>query len=93
MIESLGRITKGKNRTANVQNRLRNSKVLLNLTYRCETRTWNRVDSSRNQAIEMSSFRGACSATRWDGVGNAERYRCGMSERGKDIGFGVTEMV
>lgn len=78
--------------TMNVKIGLRNSTVLPTLTY--GTWTWNKADSSRIQASEKSYLRRADVVSRWDAISNAGVYRrCGISERGKDMGCGATEWV
>ncbi len=61
---SLSRVMKGNNVSMEVKKGLRNSILLLTLTYGSEMLTWNRALQSRVHAVEISCLRGACGVTR-----------------------------
>ncbi len=74
--------------------KVRNSVLLPTLTYGSETWTWNRVQQSRVQAVEMSYLRGTCGVTMWDGESNESVYkRCGMGSQVNGVNCGVVEWV
>ncbi len=59
-----------------IKRSLRNSVLLLTLTYGSKTWTWNRAQQSR---VEISYLRGAYGVMRWDGESSESVYeRCGM---------------
>ncbi len=94
VIGSLGRAMKGRNVSMEVKKGLRNSVLLLTLTYRSETWTWNRAQQSRVNAVEMSYLRGACGVTRRDGQSNESVYeRCGMGSQVNGVNCEVVEWV
>ena len=73
---------KGRDVSVEVKKGLRNSIIILTLTYGSET--WNRIQKSRIQAMEMSYLRGACGLTRRDWERNERVYeRLGMTEKGE----------
>ncbi len=66
----LAGVMKGKNVSMDAKRGLRNSILLLTLTYGSKNWTWNGVQQSRVRAVEMSYLRGACGVSRWDGLSN-----------------------
>lgn len=84
-----GRIIKGKNVTVCIRKGLRDSIVLPTPTYGCEIWNFNRPGTCRIHAGEMSCLN-AC-VDRWDGASKCCSIycRCGVLERGKDVGYGV----
>ncbi len=77
-----------------VKRGLRNSILLLTLTYGSENQTRSRVQQLRVRAVEMSYLRGACRVNRWGGVSNENVYeRCGMRVCGSGVGCSVVEWV
>ncbi len=94
VVGSLAGVMKGRNVSMDVKRALRNSILLLTLTYGSENWTWNGAQQSRVRAVETSYLRGACGVSRWDGLSDASVYeRCGMRERESGVGCGVVEWV
>ncbi len=64
-----------------VKKGIRNSVILLTLSYASKTWTWNAAQQSRIRAVEISCMRGVCGVSRWDRESNEDTYgRFGMSE-------------
>ena len=81
VMSALEKVMKGRNMSMAVKWRIRNSVILLTLSYASETWTWNAAQQSQIKAVEMSYLLGACSVSRWDRESNEETYgRFGMSE-------------
>ncbi len=59
VIGSPARVTKGRSVFMEVKRGLRNSILLMTLTYGSEMWTWNRAQQSRVCAVEISYLRGA----------------------------------
>ncbi len=57
---------KGRNVSMAVKRGIRNSVILLTLSYALETWTWNAALKSQIRAVEMSYMQGACGVSRWD---------------------------
>ncbi len=94
VVGSLSGIMKGRNVSMEVKRGLRNSILLPTLTYGLENWTLNGAQQSRVRAVEMSYLRGACGASRWDGLSNKSMYeRCGMREHGSGVEYGEVEWV
>ncbi len=94
VVESLAGVMKGRNVSMDVKRGLRNSTLLLTLTYRSENQTLSKVQQSRVCAVEVSYLRGACRGTGWAGLSNKSVYkRCGMSVCGCGVWCGVVEWV
>ncbi len=53
-----------------VKRGIRNSVILLTLSYASETWTWKAAQKSQIRAVEMSYMRGACGVSRWDRESN-----------------------
>ncbi len=66
----LAEVTKGRNVSMDVKRGLRNSILLLTLTYGSENWTWNGAQQSTKHVAEMSYLRGVCGMSRWDGLSN-----------------------
>ncbi len=64
VIGSLPRVVRGRNVSMEVKRGLRNSILLLTLTYGSETWTWNRALQPRVCAVEMSYLRSVCGVAR-----------------------------
>ncbi len=90
---ALERVMKGRNVSIEVKKKgIRNSVILLTLSYASETRTWNAAQQSQIQAVEMSYLWGACGVSRWDRESNGDTYgRFGMSKTAVGMDCGVVE--
>ena len=79
VIGSLAKIMKRSNVSMELKRTLRNSILLLTLTYESETCIWDRIQQSRVHAVEMSYLIGTCIVTRWDSESNESMYeRCSI---------------
>ena len=77
-----------------VKRGLRNSILLLILTYGSEMWMWNRAQQSRVRAVEMSYLRRTCGVTRWEGESNESVCKsCGMGSHTNGVNCGVVEWV
>ncbi len=94
VIESLGRVMKGRTVSMEVKRGSRNSILLPTLTYGSETWTLNRAQQSRVHAVEMSYLRGTYGVTRWEGESNESVYeRYGMVACASGVKCGMVEWV
>ena len=94
VIGSIARVMRGSNVSMEVKKSLRNSSLLLTLTYGSETWTWNRAQQSKMHAVEISYLRGARSVTRWEGESNENIYeRCVMGTHANGVKCDVVEWV
>ncbi len=77
-----------------VKKAIRNSVILLTLSYASETWPWKAAQQSRIRAVEMSYIWGACGVSGRDGESNEDTYgRYGMSEAVVGMDCQVTEWV
>ncbi len=94
MVGSLGCIMNGTSVSMEVKRDLRNTVIVLTLTYASKIWSWNESQRSRVQAMEMSYLRSAYGVSRMDGMSNESVYEhfgmCHVSEGKK---CGVVEEV
>ncbi len=77
-----------------VKRGIRNSVILMTLSYASETWAWNAAQQSRVQAVEISYMWGACGVSRWARESNEDMYgRFGMSEPAVGVNCRVVEWV
>ncbi len=84
---------KGRNVSMEVKKGIRNSVILLTLSYASETCMWN-VTQQPIQAMETSYLRSACGVSKWDGESNesvCETFSMGMTA--EEVDCGVVEWV
>ncbi len=94
VVGSLECIMNGKSVSMEVKRDLRNTVIVLTLTYASKTMVWNESQRSRVQAVEMSYMRSACGVNRMDGMSNESVYEhFGMCYVGEGKKCGMVEEV
>ncbi len=66
----------GRSVSMEVKRDLRNTIIVLTLTYATVMWTWNKSQRSGVQEVEMSYLRSACGVSRMDGMSNESVYEC-----------------
>ncbi len=93
VVGSLGCIMKGRSLSMEVKRDLRNTVIVLTLTYASETWACNESQRSRVQAVERSYLRSVCGVTRMDGMSDESVYeRFGMCHMGEGKKYRVVEV-
>lgn len=88
------RVKKGGSVSLEVKKGRRNIIIITTLANVSKTWTRNEVQQSHIQAVAMSSLRGACCVSSWDGESIESVYeRFGVGMRAEGVAHGVLEWV